>query len=261
MLKHQQENSRSNYNYNIRYFPQFNLDQYFKPHFHKNLELHIVLSGELHLTVNGTSQVIPAGSMALVLSNQIHSFFNPKGSKDLVVVFSEDYVPKFSKTIRGQQGSSFHFIPDQTIWDMVVRYLSSGDSSLFTRKACFYGICGEYLDKIALEPRSDKSDFLVGNMLTWIANNYSEDISLKKMAQVFGYEYHYLSRLLTQEYCINFRQLVNQYRVDDAIYLLESSSLSITEIALKSGFQNARTFNHVFKEYIGHTPKEHRLKS
>ena len=95
-------------------------------------------------------------------------------------------------------------------------------------------------------------------MLNWIGENAAEDITLKQLAQTFGYDYHYLSRLLTNEYGINFRQLVNQYRVDAAIHLLESTDIPITQIALKSGFQNVRTFNHVFKEFLGHTPREHR---
>lgn len=258
MLNYQLDNSLGNYNYNTCLYPQHNADQRFKLHFHKNLELHVVLEGELYLTVNGSTEVVPAGDMALVLSNQIHTFLSPKESKNLVIVFSEDYVPKFAAAVRGKQGNCFHFTPEKTVWDMILQYLPCEDASVYLKKACLYGACGEYLDQVTLESRSDKSDFLVGQMLNWVSENYTEDITLKQLAQVFGYDYHYLSRLLTNEYGINFRQLVNQYRVDEAISLLESTDAPITQIALKSGFQNIRTFNHVFREFVGHTPKEHR---
>ena len=40
--------------------------------------------------------------------------------------------------------------------------------------------------------------FIVGQMLDEIAEHYSENISLKTLAEKFGYEYHYLSRLLNK---------------------------------------------------------------
>lgn len=176
----------------------------------------------------------------------------------MVIVFSEDYVPKFANALRGKQGDHFVFTPDRTIWDMAVQHLQDESVSVYIKKACLYGVCGAYLDEVTLESRSDKSDFLVGQMLNWVSENFTEDVTLKRLALEFGYDYHYLSRLLTTQYSISFRQLVNQYRVDEAVSLLESTELPITQIALKSGFQNVRTFNHVFKEFIGHTPREHR---
>ena len=258
MLKCQLDNSQGNYRCNTCMYPQHNADQRFKLHFHKNPELHMVLEGEMQLTVNGITEILQAGDMALVLSNQLHTFLSPQSSKVLVVVFSEDYVPKFSADIRGSQGDHFGFTPEKTVWELALRYLPREDASVYIKKACLYAACSAYLDQVTLMPRSDKSDFLVGQMLNWISENYTEDITLRQLAQVFGYDYHYLSRLLTDEYGIHFRQLVNQYRIDEAIHLLESTDMPITQIALKSGFQNIRSFNHVFREYVGHTPREHR---
>ena len=85
-----------------------------------------------------------------------------------------------------------------------------------------------------------------------------KNISLKAIARDFGYEYHYFSRLLSREYGISFKQLINNYRVESAVHLLESGEYSITEIAAKSGFQSIRSFNHVFKKHMGCAPKEYK---
>ena len=87
-------------------------------------------------------------------------------------------------------------------------------------------------------------------MLDTIALHYNENISLKTLAEEFGYEYHYLSRLLNKGYGINFNQLLNNYRVEAATELLQTTKLTITEIAEKSGFQSIRNFNLVFKYKI-----------
>lgn len=195
--------------------------------------------------------------MALVLSNQIHSFSPDKETSIWVAVFAEEYVPGFAAMIKGKQGKSSVFHVDDLVRNLLRSMLIETESSILMKKACFYAVCDEYLKQIELEPRRGKDDFLVGKVLDWIALHYTEDISLKSAAEAVGYEYHYLSRLLNQSYGINFRQMVNRYRVEDAVELLQTGGLSVAEVALQSGFQSIRSFNHVFKEYTGSTPGEY----
>lgn len=254
MIKHQHSNSLSNYNYNAYVYT----DESYAPHFHKNLELIYVLEGCLSVTVNGVTKQVGQGDMALVLSNQIHSFDMRGEEKIWVAVFSEEYVPRFASAVKGQQGDRFDFTPTQSVRELLEDHLIREEGSIYMKKACFYAVCDEYLRSVRLEQRSGKTDFLVGNFLDWIAEHYAENISLKSLAQHFGYEYHYFSRLLSRDYGINFKQLVNHYRVEEAMHLLESTDLPVTEVATRSGFQSIRSFNHVFKEYTGCAPKEYK---
>ena len=118
--------------------------------------------------------------------------------------------------------------------------------------------CDEYLSQVPLEVRQDKSTFLVGQLLDWISVNYTEDISLKMAAELFGYEYHYLSRLLNRNYAISFTELLSSYRVEHAEKLLRETSLPATRIAELSGFQSIRSFNLTFKKLTGKTPNDYR---
>ena len=126
------------------------------------------------------------------------------------------------------------------------------------KKACFYAVCSEYLEKTELEERRDKSDFLMGELLDYIAVHYTENLNLKLLAEKFGYEYHYLSRLLSKNYNINFKELLNRYRMEKALELLQETDMSITEVAMKSGFQSIRNFNLIFKQSTGVSPNEYK---
>ena len=53
---------------------------------------------------------------------------------------------------------------------------------------------------------------------------------------------------------IDFVTYLNMVRVEKAAELLKGTSLKITDIALRCGFDNVRTFNRVFKEVTGTTP-------
>ncbi|MDY3979684.1 MAG: helix-turn-helix transcriptional regulator [Tidjanibacter sp.] len=51
---------------------------------------------------------------------------------------------------------------------------------------------------------------------------------------------------------------INNMRMQRAIELLQSSSKSISEIALEVGFSDHAYFSQVFKESTGFTPSEYR---
>ena len=56
----------------------------------------------------------------------------------------------------------------------------------------------------------------------------------------------------------SFTSLLNKYRIDEAKKLLldENNPDKIEDIYLKSGFNSRSTFNRVFKDFTGLTPKE-----
>ena len=255
MIFHQPGNSRGNFHYNALTYS----GKEYAPHFHKNMELILVQTGTMQVTVNGETQKLSAGQGAMILSNQIHSFSVPEGAACWVAVFSEDFVPYFSSLIKSKQGSTFLFEPTPAVAALIRSNLVNGDCSRLMQKACFYAVCDNYLQQVELEPRQEKSSFLVGQLLDWIAQHYTEDISLKQAAEAFGYEYHYLSRLLNRNFAISFTGILAAYRVEHAVQLLQTTDLSITQIAERSGFQSIRGFNLSFRKITGKTPMDYRV--
>ena len=254
MIFHQPSNSRGNYNYNAITY----CDKEYAPHFHKNMEVIGVLSGSLFVTVNGVSKILHQGEWALVLSNQIHSFRVDGDSEIWVTVFSEEYVPSFVNVVKDKQGSDYAFSLSKPVENLVRNKLMIDSTSRMMRKACLYAICDEFLAQTSLEPRQERTTFLVGQLLDWISANYTKDVSLKQAAALFGYEYHYLSRLLNRNFAINFIGLLTGYRVEHALRLLQETNLPITQIAELSGFQSIRSFNLSFKKFTGKTPADYR---
>ncbi len=254
MIFHQPGNSLGNYNYNSWTYS----DKEYAPHFHKNMELMTVLSGAVSVTVNGVSKLLSRGQWALVLSNQIHSFRVERDSVLWVVVFSEEYVPAFAAQIQGKQGTDYVFSLSEAVEAMVKCKMLEASSGRMMRKACLYAVCDEFLTQTPLETRQERSTFLVGQLLDWISCNYTQNVTLKQAAALFGYEYHYLSRLLNRSFAISFTELLAGYRVEHALRLLQETTLPITQIAEQSGFQSIRSFNLSFKKYTGEAPVNYR---
>lgn len=82
----------------------------------------------------------------------------------------------------------------------------------------------------------------------------------------FCYHFHtnrtYLAEAIKRNFNLNFRGLINYYRVQEAKVLIEKSialrkNPELDEIAQKSGFSSYSTFFRVFKAELGITPSEY----
>jgi AraC-like DNA-binding protein len=74
----------------------------------------------------------------------------------------------------------------------------------------------------------------------------------------------YISRLINDEFGVNFNEFVNKYRIEEAKKLLESNEsklFTMEHIAEKSGFGSVNSFTRVFKEFEGITPGQFKNKS
>lgn len=256
MIVHQEHNSKGNYNYNSHLYSYMN----WYTHFHKNFELIYLLDGKVSLTVNGRTEQMNSGDCALILSNQIHSFTEQIPSSGWIAVFSEQFVPHFTRHIDHFEGQRSVFCCDEEIRALLLRYLiqkPENESSITMKKACFYAVCDQFLQKIPLVERKEEHEEFLCRVFDYIAEHYTENCSLASIAEQFGYEYHYLSRILNQKYHIQFSHLLNEFRVDHAVRLLENTDQSITEIAMASGFQSIRNFNHVFQSMLGVPPGQY----
>ncbi len=90
----------------------------------------------------------------------------------------------------------------------------------------------------------------------YISNNYMEDITLNSIADVAGFSKFHFSRLFKQFTDMSFYDYLNQRRVKEAERLLLDPHLTITEVAMLSGFSSIATFNRVFKNLKECTPTE-----
>ena len=74
----------------------------------------------------------------------------------------------------------------------------------------------------------------------------------------------YISKLINEEFEMNFNQFVNNFRINEAKKLLEEDNGKVSSmelIAEKSGFGSFNSFTRVFKNITGTTPGNFRNKS
>ena len=93
----------------------------------------------------------------------------------------------------------------------------------------------------------------------YIKNNLTaEDLSQQTMADKAGISKDYFSRIFKSVTGTNYSKWLNMIRMEKAIELLSQEGMSLTEVAMLSGFRSISSFNRVFFEEKGMAPGEYR---
>ncbi|MFT5216994.1 MAG: AraC-like DNA-binding protein [Glaciecola sp.] len=85
-------------------------------------------------------------------------------------------------------------------------------------------------------------------------------ISLDLLSEKLGTSRHNTSQIINEHFNMNFYELMNKYRIDEAIQLIKNgkeNKLNIIDIAYKVGFNNKVSFNKSFKKALSVTPTQY----
>lgn len=85
-----------------------------------------------------------------------------------------------------------------------------------------------------------------------------------KMAEEIGYNARYISAVVHLRYRDNFSQLINDFRIKEAMYMITDrhfADMKMEEIAIATGFANRQCFYSAFFRKNGMTPLEYRAQN
>ncbi len=86
----------------------------------------------------------------------------------------------------------------------------------------------------------------------------SEEVTLHATAAAVGWSPNHLSAVFSRETGMTFVEYVTGERIERAMTLLRTTTLSTHEVALRVGYHNPRYFYAVFKKATGQSPGEYR---
>jgi two-component system response regulator YesN len=102
------------------------------------------------------------------------------------------------------------------------------------------------------------SNKLFENVLNYIKQNYTKNISREDVAREVYITPGYVSLLFKQEMKTSFLDYLHKIRIDTACEKLGDQSLRIGDVAHDVGYGDEKYFYQVFKKYMGMTPNQYR---
>ena len=85
------------------------------------------------------------------------------------------------------------------------------------------------------------------------------ELGLKDLANEMGVSTHHLSQSINEILNLNFYELINRYRVEEAKSKIRlETEKPLLQVAFEVGFNNKASFNNAFKKHAGMTPSKYR---
>ncbi len=228
-------------------------------HFHSQIEIYLILDGEVEVWINDWHSVLQPGDMSVAFSYDAHSYRTVRSADCMYIIIPTDLCGEFRSLFAGKAAGD-PFIRDPAAFETVrhaIQTLLDGANDLITR-GCVYLTLGTLYDRLSFKSRPDTADpHASAQLLIYINEHFREKITLSTISAAFGYNPSYLSRYFKETFGVGFNRYVTMLRLREAVLLLRDGKKSVTTCVMESGFQSLRSFYRSFYEEFGCTPREY----
>ena len=196
-------------------------------HWHRAIEIFVVQEGELDFLLNATHYHLAEGQFIIVNSNEVHAIHANKPNHTIVLQIP---LNQFASYFTGEQFIWFSHSErayDEQVACLIFRmyevYRAQADGYDFEILSMFYQLLHILVKKYRkLDVQDDliKSNMQLnrlGVITSYLKDHYTEDISLEKLAGIFGYSPSYLSKMFARYAGINYKDYLQSIRLEHAI--------------------------------------------
>ena len=255
-------------------------------HYHEYIELIYVLNGTFMASVSGREFSISSGDLLLVNSKEPHAFRRFPNCRFICLqfdpfllfstsrtTFEAKYIMPFIMSSSSPQRvisakeleeTQIGHLVEETYqeyatlkygFELAVRSNLCQIFLFFLRKWHLQGV------NMGITASLRNEDILrLKNVLTYIDENYMRSVGAEKMATMCNMSYSYFSRFFKASIGKTLSEYLTYVRITEAEKLLVSTNMSISQIAMETGFSNASYFITQFKKNRHMTPKKFKQK-
>lgn len=257
---------------------------HFPEHSHNYIEVVYMCSGSTHHVIDGEDVYLQEGEL-LFLNQKVVQEIYPAGEDDIAVnliILPEffDYGLKMIEDgenqlrgflvscLKGENGESgyLHFkvkdvlpiqnLMENLIWTIVNKQPNKRSINQVTMGLLFLQLVN-HIDKLETK-EDDTRQRLVLSVLSYIEEHY-RDGELTILAQTLNYDVYWLSKEIKKRTGQTYTELLQAKRLNQAAYLLNTTALSIAEVALAVGYDNISYFHRIFHRRFHVTPRQYRV--
>ncbi|MBS6196349.1 MAG: AraC family transcriptional regulator [Clostridiales bacterium] len=238
-------------------------DMQFPAHLHSDIEFFFVLEGTACLEVKNKRQTLRAGECALIFPEEIHRYASQEKNKGLMIIFHQAAAGPFLRFFQKFSPEDPFLTLDRIPADvaLAVRRLTDDTvrSDFLLSTAWIQVILANLFPLLTLKEQTvgEETD-LAFRTIQYVAKHFQEPLTLELLAKKLHVNKYYLSHTISDRLQMNFREYLNEIRLDYAMHLIQSSGLSLTQIWGESGFESQTSFNRVFRKKMNMTPREYR---
>ena len=246
-------------------------------HIHPEYEMVYIKNGSGVLRIGTKSRPYVNGALIFLAGNIPHSDFgnkDKKTNKEVVIQFTKEFVKEklaifpelksikrfiemsryvliFDNEVKESLGVHFETISQLSNQEKLIRFLSILDHISQTKN---------YEQLLSTDIEYDfrkRETYRLEEIFEYVNNNYDKKITVKDIALKTGLTANSFSRFFKKMTNRRFIDFVNEFRVRKAVDIMNTDSVTVSEIMYLSGYNNLSYFSKQFIKYQGVTPSEH----
>lgn len=248
-------------------------------HWHNEYEFLFVLKGEVKVTTVSGIVILHARELMLINGKMVHEV--RKMEEDNIVLFVQMSSEFFEIEKESHDYKVFHLnsteknlLPECGMEPFVkllakIGFLAETQKRekkvKFRIRALLYELAAECMENIVyevkkngIEMRDEARNRCVVDLIRYIQEHYYEEYVCENICEEFSMSKGNIHKRLKEHLGISLKELVTEYRIDEAKRLLKYTEKTISAVADIVGFNSDKTFYRVFKAQTGLSPKEYR---
>lgn len=227
-------------------------DYSFPPHFHASIEIFILLNGEYNITIDDKAYKANEKSIVIADSFTIHSYtkISDAPSESMLMLIPSVYLAEFNAYKNGKSLKSA-MVSDKTLVDEILVLID------FIKRHESIAVKQEYINVILLllseylgliDAPSQKNAATIREVLSYIDNNFRQNITLESIAKHFGYSGCHLSRIFHSYFSMSISRYINNLRIQ-YVETNKSSDVKLLPLIYDAGFSSPQTYYRNLKYY------------
>jgi len=241
-------------------------------HNHIEFEMLLITKGTSTVTINNTSYIAQKGDIFFINPLEIHSVTksDSDGYAHKCICFDCSLISdnKIKDSLLDGTLHIINRIDNQSPYSGIIKkyFLNIIESHIEdsdyvkTEISAYISLLFAYLMKQSLadfKSVKSKNTIFCSKVFLYILEHYSEDITSKQIAEALSYNQSYFCRNFKKNFSCSFSDYLTTYRISMARIFLEEGKCSVTDIALKCGFNTPSYFTKCFKKSFGILPSEY----
>lgn len=247
-------------------------------HWHEELEIVYIYEGPLYLTIENKEYIGKPGDIFIVNPKEIHKMHVQTPGvrygtllfslKTLLFQESDEITRKYLQPLAMGDISFLNILKDkdlrEKIFPLITEIVYMNKEKVpayrFGTKALLLQILFLLYNGHTKKSHQamNKNSILNREIISYIGERYTTDITLAEIADNFHMSYKYFSRYFKNTFNTTLSDYVMKLRLERAELLLGTTELSVTEVCLQTGFNNISFFIRSFKKAYGMTPLKYR---
>ena len=247
-------------------------------HWHEEVEIIYVERGTLLLTIDKEHYTAGAGALFMVNSQTIHTM----SVEELDTVYYTLLFPLSFLQFHGKDAASRDYLiplsehtmlfpteitnlPLYTamladVKELIGLYHEKPNAYTLSTKCVLLRLICRFCSTGYIITSSYVSPYnmLHREILGYLNDNYNKTLNLETIAKHFHMSPKYISRYFKKTFHVTLTEYLTHLRLESSVNLLQTTELSITEIALSCGFSSCSYFNKKFKSAFGKPPTAYR---